>query len=226
MRARVLVGETRRRSTGATRSGLIENSSPVTPSSGRSSRPAAVRAGGRDRCDAVAVDGGRGGDRAGDDLALHQQALHARVDQAGAELRQIENADDERDQARDVEEDDAAREAREALADEELPGAPQRRRASRSRHRPARRGPAAPANGLRRDARGSPARRARRLRLVGRCRSVGLRVASGGSIEQLGSLPSSSAPRRAVFIAHLAGRCSTGTLDDGRSEVPQSSLKR
>ena len=72
---------------------------------------------------AVAVGGGGGGDRAGDDLALHHEALHPRVDQAGAELRQIEDADDERDQARDVERDDAAGEAREALGDEELPGA-------------------------------------------------------------------------------------------------------
>ena len=73
---------------------------------------------------AVAVGGGRGGDGAGDDLALHHEALHPRVDQAGAELRQIEDADDQRDQARDVERDDAAGEAGEALADEELPGAP------------------------------------------------------------------------------------------------------
>ncbi len=50
------------------------------------------------------------------------EALHPRVDQAGAELRQIENADHQREQAGDVEEDDAAREARKALRDEELPG--------------------------------------------------------------------------------------------------------
>ena len=74
--------------------------------------------------DGVGLDGGRGGDRAGDDLALHQQALHARVDQAGAELRQVEDADDQRDQAGEVEEDDAPGEAGEALRDEELPGAP------------------------------------------------------------------------------------------------------
>ena len=66
---------------------------------------------------AVAVGGAGGRDRAGDDLALHHEALHPRVDQAGAELREIENADDQREQARDVEEDDAAREAGEALAD-------------------------------------------------------------------------------------------------------------
>jgi hypothetical protein len=59
---------------------------------------------------AVTVGGGGGGDGAGNDLALHQEALNARVDQAGAELRQIEDTNDEGDQARDVEGDDAARE--------------------------------------------------------------------------------------------------------------------
>ena len=73
---------------------------------------------------AVAVGGGGGGDGAGDDLALHHEALDPGVDQAGAELRQVEDADDQRDQARDVERDDAPRQAGEALADEELPGAP------------------------------------------------------------------------------------------------------
>ena len=72
---------------------------------------------------AVVVGGGGGGDGAGDDLALHHKALHPRVDQAGAELRQVEDADDQREQARDVERDDAPGEAGEALADEELPGA-------------------------------------------------------------------------------------------------------
>ena len=38
---------------------------------------------------------------------LHQQALDARVDQPGAELGEIENADDEREQPGDVEKDDA-----------------------------------------------------------------------------------------------------------------------
>ena len=74
---------------------------------------------------AVGIDGRRGRDRRGDDLALHQQALDARIDQAGAELREIENADDQRQQAGDVEEDDAPGEARKALADEELPRAAQ-----------------------------------------------------------------------------------------------------
>ena len=94
MRARVLVGEIRRRSTGATRSGLIENSSPVTPlvaevvAGLQFEQAVAVDVG------AVAVGGGGGCDRAGDDLALHDEALDARVDQAGAELREVEDADD------------------------------------------------------------------------------------------------------------------------------------
>jgi hypothetical protein len=50
---------------------------------------------------------------------LHQQALRARVDQAGAELRQIEDADDEREQPDDVEQNDAPGEARRALRDDE-----------------------------------------------------------------------------------------------------------
>ncbi|MGY3371250.1 hypothetical protein ACVWZL_008375 [Bradyrhizobium sp. GM2.4] len=62
-------------------------------------------------------------DRAGDDLRLHQQALRARVDQAGAELRQIEDARHQRDQAGEVERDDAAGQAREGQREEELPGA-------------------------------------------------------------------------------------------------------
>ena len=72
---------------------------------------------------AGAVVGAGGGDGAGDDLALHHEALHPRFDQAGAELRHIEDADDQREQTRDIERDDAPRETGEALADEELPGA-------------------------------------------------------------------------------------------------------
>jgi len=71
--------------------------------------------------DCVGLDRGRGRDRARDDLALHQQALHARIDQAGAELRQVQNADHEREQARDVEQHDAPRQARGGLRDQELP---------------------------------------------------------------------------------------------------------
>jgi len=53
--------------------------------------------------------------------------LNARVDQAGAELREVENADDERDQACNVERNDAPGETGETLSDEELPGAAQRK---------------------------------------------------------------------------------------------------
>jgi hypothetical protein len=55
----------------------------------------------------------------------HQQALRPRVDQAGAELREIQHARDQREQARDVERDDAAGEAGETEREEELPGAAQ-----------------------------------------------------------------------------------------------------
>ena len=76
--------------------------------------------------DGVAFHRRRSGDGAGDDLALHQQALHARVDQPGAELRQIEHADHQRDQAGEIEEDDAAGEAGETLRNEKLPDRAQR----------------------------------------------------------------------------------------------------
>ena len=61
----------------------------------------------------VGIGGGGGGrDRGGDDLALHQQALAPRIDQAGAELGKIENADDEREQSGEIEEDNPTGEAR------------------------------------------------------------------------------------------------------------------
>ena len=50
--------------------------------------------------DGIGLDGRRGGDGAGDDLALRHQALDARVDQAVAELVEIEDADDQHDRAR------------------------------------------------------------------------------------------------------------------------------
>jgi hypothetical protein len=53
--------------------------------------------------DGVGLDGGRSRDRAGNDFGLHQQALRARIDQSGAELRQIENAREHREQADQVE---------------------------------------------------------------------------------------------------------------------------
>ena len=71
--------------------------------------------------DGVGLYGRRRSDRAGNDFALREQTLHARINQAGAELREIEHAGDECDQAGKVEEDDAAREAREALRNEEMP---------------------------------------------------------------------------------------------------------
>ena len=52
--------------------------------------------------------------RAGDDLALDQQTLDARVDQAVAVLGKIKNAGDQRDEAREIEQHDAAGDAREA----------------------------------------------------------------------------------------------------------------
>jgi hypothetical protein len=62
--------------------------------------------------DRIGLDGGRGGDGAGDDLALGQQALHARIDQAGAELVEVEDADHENDEAGEIEDDDAPGQAR------------------------------------------------------------------------------------------------------------------
>jgi len=70
----------------------------------------------------IGFDGGGCSDSAGNDLGLHQQALRARVDQAGAELREIENARHQRDEAREIERDDTAGEARERQSEEELPG--------------------------------------------------------------------------------------------------------
>ena len=66
------------------------------------------------------------GDGDGDEVALHDQALHPGVDQAGAELGEIEDAEHEGEQAGDIEKHDAPGEARKALRDEELPDLPQR----------------------------------------------------------------------------------------------------
>jgi hypothetical protein len=71
--------------------------------------------------DGIGLHRRRGGDGAGDDFALHQQALDARVDQAGAELGQIKNSDHQRQQAGDVEKDDAPAQTRKGDADEEVP---------------------------------------------------------------------------------------------------------
>ena len=61
---------------------------------------------------ALVADGRGSGDRGGDDLALHLQALHPRVDEAFAELVEIEEAEQQRDEAAEVEHDDAAGERR------------------------------------------------------------------------------------------------------------------
>ena len=71
--------------------------------------------------DGVGLHRRRGGHRAGDDFALHQQALDARVDQAGAELGKIENSDHQREQAGDVKKDDAPAQTRKGDANEEVP---------------------------------------------------------------------------------------------------------
>ena len=80
------------------------------------------------RIDGGAVGIGRSGrgDRVGDDLPLDHQALDARIDEAGAELRQIENADHHHDQTGDVEEDDPPRQAGHAQVREELPRCPRK----------------------------------------------------------------------------------------------------
>ncbi len=52
------------------------------------------------------VDGGGGGNRTCDDLTLGQQTLHPGIDQAGAKLVEIEDADNERDQADEIDRDD------------------------------------------------------------------------------------------------------------------------
>jgi hypothetical protein len=46
----------------------------------------------------------------------------SRIDQPGAKLREVEHAGHQRDEPGEVEDDDAAGKAGEALADEELPG--------------------------------------------------------------------------------------------------------
>jgi len=54
--------------------------------------------------DGVAFDGGRCRDRFRDNFGIHQKTLRARLDQAGAELREIENARDQRDEAGEMSE--------------------------------------------------------------------------------------------------------------------------
>ena len=75
--------------------------------------------------DGIAFDRRRRRDRLRNDLGIDQQALRARLDQAGAELREVEDARDQRDEAGEIERDDAAGEARERQREEELSGAAQ-----------------------------------------------------------------------------------------------------
>jgi hypothetical protein len=58
-------------------------------------------------------------------LRIDHQALRPRLDQAGAELREIEDARHQRDEAGQIQRNDAAGEAREREREEELPGAAQ-----------------------------------------------------------------------------------------------------
>src|SRR5207302_123021 len=76
--------------------------------------------------DRIGFDGGGGGNGAGNDLALYEQALDARVDEAGAELGEIKDTDHQGEQPRHVQKNDAARQAREADPDEQIPGLQQK----------------------------------------------------------------------------------------------------
>src|SRR6185312_11251060 len=106
-------------------------------------------------------------------------------DQAGAELRQIKDADDESEQAGDVEENDAARQAREALADEELPDA---------LGHPAQTAVAIDAEKASRQA-GEAVGARRRRRFIETGRLGGLLRCFGGSVEQWGRCRLLFAPR-------------------------------
>lgn len=62
--------------------------------------------------DGVGVDRCRSRDGTGDDLALRQEAFDTGIDQALAELIEIENAADQNDEGGQIEEQDAPRQAR------------------------------------------------------------------------------------------------------------------
>ena len=109
MRARVRVGEISRRSTGATVSGLIgksrlsswsEPGCRLSPACSSSSFSGSMVIESVSTVAEAAIG-------AGDDLALRQQAFDAGVDQAVAELVEIENAGDQHDERGEVEEQDA-----------------------------------------------------------------------------------------------------------------------
>ena len=95
------------------RSGLMENCSEGVLVGGRA---------GLSRCelqqllridlDGVGVDARRRRDRCGDDLALGFEALDAGIDEALAKLIDVEESDRQRDEAAEIQEDDAAGERR------------------------------------------------------------------------------------------------------------------
>ena len=76
----------------------------------------------------IGFDGGGCRNRAGNDFALRQQTLYARVDQSRAELREVEHTSDQCDQSGKIEENDAPGETGKTLRDEEMP--------NRARHAP------------------------------------------------------------------------------------------
>ncbi len=179
MRARVRVGVTSRCSTGPIRSGLIENS--IESSSSFAARLLV----GRELQQLLGIDGDRvgldrrrGGDRCGDDAGLGCQALRSRRDDVGAKLVEQQEADDQDQQAAEIEEDDAAGQRRGKL-ERRAPEGGSRWRARERRHRAlvggqdgslwaslliAARGPFAPRPGpLRRHASGSGSRRVERF---------------------------------------------------------------
>ena len=62
--------------------------------------------------DRVGIDRSRSRNRAGDDFALRQQAFDAGIDQPLAKLVEIDDAADKDDERDEIEEQDAARQAR------------------------------------------------------------------------------------------------------------------
>src|SRR5262249_39181609 len=66
------------------------------------------------------------GNRNGDGFALDKQHLHARINQAGPELGEIQNAEHEGGQPGNVEKNDATGETRKNLIGEEMPSVTQR----------------------------------------------------------------------------------------------------
>ena len=71
--------------------------------------------------DGIGLDGRGRRDCAGDDFRLNLQAADPRLDEKLARLRQIQNADEQREQAGDVKQNDAPGQAGRALTDEIMP---------------------------------------------------------------------------------------------------------